>query len=122
MNKSILLFLLAFLAGAAIALVIRTARYEPKAAPEPAATVLPAVEEHSTHQHAEQQHAATSPAPGGPTVNSVCAICGMDVDPSLPTAVYEGKTIGFGCRACPPKFAADPAKYGPYALKNEVIP
>jgi hypothetical protein len=46
----------------------------------------------------------------------------MDVDPSLPTAVFEGKTVGFGCKACPPKFATDPAKYGPYALKNEVIP
>ena len=121
MKKSILLFLFAFIAGAAIALVIRTARYEPKAALEPAAAVAPAVD-HSSHPHAEHQHAATPPAPGGPTVNSVCAICGMDVDPSLPTAVYEGKTVGFGCKACPPKFAADPAKYGPYALKNEVMP
>jgi YHS domain-containing protein len=119
MKKPIFLFLFAFIAGAAIALVIRTARYEPKPAPAPAAAVLPAVEEHSSHQHAAKPPA---PAAGGPTVNSVCAICGMDVDPSLPTAVFEGKTVGFGCKACPAKFKADPAQYGPYALKNKVIP
>ncbi|MFO1451937.1 MAG: hypothetical protein U1F61_27480 [Opitutaceae bacterium] len=59
--------------------------------------------------------AATAP------VNTVCAICGMDVDPKLPTAVYQGKTIGFGCKMCPAKFKADPDRYGPYYLRNEVI-
>lgn len=54
-------------------------------------------------------------------VNIVCAICGMEVDPKIPTAVYQGKTIGFGCRMCPPKFKADPDRYGPYYLRNEVI-
>ena len=121
MKKSILLFLFAFIAGAVIALVIRTARYEPKAAPDPAAAVAPAVEDHSAHQHADSPP-ATETAASGPTVNSVCPICGMDVDAALQPAVYEGKTIGFGCKACPPKFKADPAKYGPYALKNEVMP
>ena len=120
MKKSILLFLFAFIAGAAIALVIRTARYEPKAAPEPAVAAAPAAPDPLAHEHADHPQTA-APAPG-PTVNSVCPICGMDVDPSLPTAVFEGKTIGFGCKACPPKFKADPAKYGPYALKNEVMP
>jgi YHS domain-containing protein len=121
MKKSILLFFFAFIAGAAIALVLRTARYQPKVAPEPAA-VLPAAEDHSSHRHAASPPAPAAPATSGPMVNSVCPICGMDVDPSLPPAVYEGKTIGFGCKACPPKFKADPAKYGPYALKNEVMP
>lgn len=120
MKKSILLFVIAFIVGSAIALIVRTARYEPKAAPEPAAAVLPAAEDHSSHQHADHPQAA-APAQG-PTINSVCPICGMDVDPSLPTAVFEGKTVGFGCKACPPKFTVNPAKYGPYALKNEVIP
>jgi YHS domain-containing protein len=46
-------------------------------------------------------------------VNTTCAICGMPVDPKLPTATYQGKTIGFGCRMCPPKFQADPDRYGP---------
>ncbi len=73
------------------------------------------------------QKPATAPAvasvatePGKP-VNTLCAICGMDVDPKLPTAQYQGKTIAFGCRMCPPKFKADPDKYGPSYLRNEVI-
>lgn len=53
-------------------------------------------------------------------VNTVCAICGMEVDPKVPTAQYQGKTIGFGCRMCPPKFKADPERWGPLYLKNEV--
>jgi len=55
-------------------------------------------------------------------VNSVCAICGMPVDPRLPTIEYQGKTIGFGCRMCPPKFKADPERYGPSFLGNQVRP
>ena len=67
-------------------------------------------------------HAMATPAAkaDGP-VNTVCAICGMDVDPALPTAEYKGQTIGFGCRMCPPKFAAEPDKYGPLYLRNEVV-
>jgi hypothetical protein len=45
----------------------------------------------------------------------------MPVDPTLPTAIYQGKTIGFGCKACPPMFAAEPERYGPAALKNQVV-
>ena len=70
----------------------------------------------SGHEHEPKTgKAATTP------VNTRCAICGMPVDPSLPTLEYQGKTIGFGCRMCPPKFKADPDKYGPLYLKNEVI-
>lgn len=54
-------------------------------------------------------------------VNTVCGICGMEVDPKVPTAQYKGKTIGFGCKVCLPKFKADPDRYGPYYLRNEVI-
>jgi len=54
-------------------------------------------------------------------VNTVCAICGMKVNASIPTAEYQGKRIGFGCRMCPPKFKADPDRYGPYYLRNETI-
>jgi YHS domain-containing protein len=61
-----------------------------------------------------------APAAGAP-VNTICAICGMPVNPKLPTATYQGKTIGFGCKACPPKFAAEPDRYGPAALKNQVV-
>lgn len=78
-----------------------------------------------------ENHGAAAPASAGKTtmkpaadagkpVNTVCAICGMDVDPKLPTAQYQGKTIGFGCRMCPPKFKAEPERWGPLYLKNEV--
>ncbi len=62
----------------------------------------------------------TAPVTDAP-VNTICAICGMPVNPKLPTATYQGKTIGFGCKACPPKFAAEPERYGPAALKNQVV-
>jgi YHS domain-containing protein len=58
---------------------------------------------------------------GAQPVNTVCAICGMAVDPKLPTMEYQGKTIGFGCKMCAPKFKADPDRYGPAYLRNEVI-
>jgi YHS domain-containing protein len=75
--------------------------------------------EHSNHAgHAAPASASADP---GKPVNTVCAICGMDVDPRMPTAEYQGKTIGFGCRMCPPKFKADPDRYGPLYLKNEVV-
>jgi YHS domain-containing protein len=45
----------------------------------------------------------------------------MPVDPKIPTATYQGKTIGFGCKMCPPKFKAEPEKYGPLYLRNEVL-
>jgi len=55
------------------------------------------------------------------TANSICAICGMAVDPKIPAIEFQGKMIGFGCRMCPPKFKADPEKYGPLYLRNEPI-
>jgi YHS domain-containing protein len=78
----------------------------------PAAT--PAADPHAGHAM------PAAPATGVP-VNTICAICGMPVNPKLPTATYQGKTIGFGCKACPPKFAAEPERYGPAALKNQVV-
>ena len=56
------------------------------------------------------------------TVNTVCPICGMDVDPEIQPATYQGKAVGFGCKACPPKFTASPERYGPHALRDEVAP
>lgn len=117
MKTSILFFLLSFAVGSAVALAVRIARYEAPAPIVSAPVVAPHVEP-SKHEHVE---GAPVPAETA-TINSVCPICGMDVDPSLAPAIYEGKRVGFGCKACPPKFAADPAKYGPYALKNEVAP
>ena len=63
-------------------------------------------------------HGASMP---GATVNTVCAICGMDVDPAIKPATYQGKLVGFGCRMCPPKFAREPDRYGPAALENKIV-
>ena len=128
MTKQILIFAATFLVGAIIALAARTALHEPHrdapalhaqgAATEPAAAAAhPAA--HSAA--AAKQPAAKAEATANKPVNTVCAICGMDVDPKLPTLEYQGKQIGFGCRMCPPKFKAEPDKYGPYYLRNEVI-
>ena len=145
MIRNLFLFAGTFVAGALIALVARAALFSPhgdhaaaphaggdyapmvtntltpavtNAAPAPVSpTPAPPVVDHS-------QHGAAAPAAkpaGTQPVNTICAICGMDVDPKLPTAVYQGQTIGFGCRMCPPKFKADPDRYGPAYLRNEQI-
>jgi len=125
--KSSLLFLATFLLGAVIAFATRTALHEPYAEPAtltapaapagnaklPLGTPLPAPDPHAAH--------ASSPASApGATVNTICPICAMDVDPDLKPATYQGKLVGFGCAACPPRFAKDPERYGPSALLNEV--
>lgn len=87
----------------------------------------PTADPHASHQNATPATSETESAPASSAttaavpVNSICAICGMEVDPDLPTAEYQGKTIGFGCKACPPKFKANPDKYGPAYLRNEVV-
>lgn len=113
--KSVVLFLATFLLGAVLALGARTALHKPYAEPAP---VVPAP---IANPHAG--HAAAPAAPtGAKVVNTVCAICGMDVDPEIKPAAYQGKLVGFGCAACPPKFAKEPDRYGPSALRNEVAP
>lgn len=87
------------------------------------AVTPPASDPHSAHGAMKTATPATTiaqPAKGQP-VNTVCAICGMDVDPALPTLEYQGKSIGFGCKMCAPKFKADPERYGPAYLRNEII-
>lgn len=90
------------------------------AMPPPAADATPAPgDAHAGHQ---QDQAAASTAPAATAaVNTICAVCGMPVDPTLGTIAYKGKLIGFGCKTCPAKFRADPAKYGEAALKNQVV-
>ena len=116
MIRHVLIFLGTFVLGAAAVLVMRTARHDPYSGPKteapPAAAPAPAASTHVSSEH------AAAPADTKP-VNTICAICGMAVDPKLPTTVYQGQVIGFGCRMCPPKFKADPDKYGPSYLKNE---
>jgi YHS domain-containing protein len=150
MIRHVFIFLATFVAGAVIALVVRAASFRPQAghvgqpteggqysamvtnpltAPNPPVAAPPsaprapvAASSAAPDPHAGHgAPAAAAPAVAGRPVNSLCAICGMDVDPKLPTAQYQGKTIGFGCKMCPPKFKADPDRYGPYYLRNEVI-
>lgn len=130
MTKSILLFAGAFAAGAAIALGARTVMVAPESLPAPTPSVA-AVAAPAGHDHAQPKETERpKPAPAAPTskavpetkvVNTVCPICGMDVDPRLKPAEYKGHLVGFGCRACPPKFAKEPDRYGPAALRNEVV-
>jgi hypothetical protein len=137
MLKHALIFLITFVSGAAIALTVRTRLHEPHAethAPAQTAVVVSKTAvAHDVHAHA---HAvapapppAAAPAPAAPTtaaaehakvVNTICAICGMDVDPSIKPATYRGQLVGFGCGACPPRFEKDPERYGPAALENRV--
>jgi hypothetical protein len=127
MTRHLLIFLGTFLLGAVAALALRTARHPAPPGPDappaggayaPLVSTGPATPAPTSTTPAT---AATATAPGAP-VNSVCAICGMKVDPRLPTLEYRGQRIGFGCKLCPPKFQAEPDKYGPYYLRNAVFP
>lgn len=129
MTKHVVTFAITFILGALIALAARTATHSPHESAAPvSATPAPAAAAH-LHDHASVENPATPSATPAPAkeaaaapVNTICAICGMKVDPSLPTLEYQGKRIGFGCRMCPPKFKANPDKYGPYYLRNELMP
>ena len=128
MTRHFFIFLGTFLVGALVALAARTATYRPEPAKSATATGHGEHPPLATHMpksdHAGHVPAAT-PATANPsvveTVNSVCAICGMPVDSALPTLEYQGRKIGFGCKMCAPKFKAEPDKYGPLYLRNEVI-
>lgn len=116
MTRHILIFAACFLIGAVLTAAVRAVRHDPypaPAAPMPAPEPAPAAPPSAP----PAGHAGHAAAP----VNTLCAICGMEVDPRIPTTTWQGKAIGFGCRACPPKFAADPGKYGPAALENRVV-
>lgn len=148
MTRNIFIFLGTFVVGALIALVVRAAAFKPHAehqghpagggnyagmvsnplapgntgttkaaapSPVPAATNAPVSDAHAKHGVSSASKTDEKP------VNTVCAICGMEVDPNLPTMEYQGKKIGFGCRMCAPKVKADPDRYGPFYLRNEII-
>ena len=135
--KSVFTFLGTFVLGALIALAARTALHDPHAGHDPAGSVTtrgdyaplvnnsPPLPPSSPSKPSAPAPAASDPHAGHTAaktpVNTVCAICGMKVDPALPTVEYQGQTIGFGCKMCPPKFKADPDKYGPAYLRNELL-
>jgi len=145
MKTHVFFFLAAFAIGTVGALAARSAWFKPyvdhtghPATPDYSQMVTnpsaPAADPHAGHPApaAPPPSAAPAPAPADPhaghgasttpaTVNTVCAICGMDVDPTIKPATYQGKLVGFGCRMCPPKFAREPDRYGPSALENKVV-
>ena len=147
MKKHLSFFVVAFAFGCVAALAARSVWFKPyvdhtghPAAPDYSQMVTnpsaPAVDPHAGHEAPAQPTPAPAPAQApaadphaghgaatttGATVNTVCAICGMDVDPAIKPASYQGKLVGFGCRMCPPKFARDPDRYGPAALENKVV-
>jgi YHS domain-containing protein len=43
--------------------------------------------------------------------NKLCPVMGEEVDASVETVEYKGKTIGFCCKKCVDKFKKDPDKY-----------
>lgn len=124
MKKSVIIFLATFVVGALTALALRTAKHDPyKDVPEAPVqpgyksmveNTLAAPKPPAAHDGAHNQTALSTG-----TVNTICAICGMPVDPTIPAVMYEGRLVGFGCKRCPPEFAADPERYGPSALRNE---
>jgi hypothetical protein len=117
MTRHLVIFAACFLLGAVVTAAIRTSRHQPyQEAPLPATQPAPAAPQPTPAAPAP----AASAADAKP-VNTICAICAMPVDPKVPTATYQGKVIGFGCKACPPKFAAKPDLYGPAALQNRVV-
>lgn len=135
MKKQIALFAAAFVIGATLALAVRAARHDPYAdhrvppAPTPPMPMVdnttpkaqppPTHNAHAGHDMAHNAAAAPATADSESAVNTICPICGMTVDPKLPSATYAGQRVGFGCAMCPPKFAVEPDRYGPAALRNE---
>lgn len=113
MSRHVIIFAIAFVVGGILTLGVRTALHRPYAAP-------PAAPAPMAPDMPMAPSATSAAAVDAKPVNTICAICGMPVDPAVPTALYKGKVIGFGCKMCPPKFAADPEKYGPLYLQNKV--
>ncbi|AKC83065.1 hypothetical protein IMCC26134_10265 [Verrucomicrobia bacterium IMCC26134] len=131
MNKHLVLFIATFIAGAVVALAVRTALHKPFTAPTGHAgnaayapmvnNTTPTVPVVEPAPIAAEPTPKTAAEPVAKNVNTICSVCGMEVDPDLPTTTYQGKVIGFGCKTCPATFAANPERYGPYALRNEMF-
>ncbi|MEW6506189.1 MAG: YHS domain-containing protein [Bacteroidota bacterium] len=66
------------------------------------------VREYMTNLHLEM---IDKTKPTYKTWNTVCPVLGRPVNPKLKPIVYNGKTYGFCCKVCPPKFQENPEKY-----------
>ncbi len=132
--KPVIAFIVALIVGAAIMLVVRSVAHDPHAnhtapaapAASPGATPsAPAADPHAGHAPATVAPEVAAPAADAPaeprTVNSICPICGMDVDPALGIWHFHGKPIGIGCRACIEPMNTHIERYGPAALENKRV-
>ncbi len=133
--RLVIIFCICFAVGATVALIARSALHRPYAdqpmsdqpmsdQPIPATTPPHAMHDLQNHDQSRHVPTATTVANGdaAKAINTICAICGMEVDATIPTATYQGKQIGFGCALCPAKFAREPDRYGPSALQNRKTP
>lgn len=109
--RHLIIFGLCFTLGAIVVLIARAAFHQPYAAPAPMPTATP-----SPTPPPEPQPMATN------VINTICPVCGMDVDPEFPAQAWKGKLVGMGCGACPSKFKAAADHYGPYAERNQKAP
>ncbi len=140
MTRQLVIFAIACALGAAIAVIVRTANHQPYAEPHLATPMAANGSETAPAAMAAAHLSADAPSADHPdsgmahpappatppvasrlaTVNTICPGCGEPIDPTLPYADYKGHKIGFGCARCPPKFTADPVKFGEAALKNQL--
>ena len=149
MSRAIVILVISFVIGAGCALIVRAGLHHPYAVTDAPMSSPPAMDAHApVHLPAEpstpasalapvtapKPSASAPPAPvgaldlsgilalkpGKDTVNTICPVCGFEVDPTLPTSTYHGLVVGFGCRPnrCKEKFDAEPERYGPAALAN----
>ena len=123
MIRHLTILAVTFVLGAALAITIRTRDHQPYAAPPapapaapPAPAAAPAPAASGIPAPVPETPTAAAPAPV--PINTICPGCGGPVKPNLPTALYQGKVIGFNCAGCLPMFREDPTKYGEAALKN----
>lgn len=107
------------LPAAATAEPINDHQAQPTPTPTAVSPANPASDSMNHDHHAQSELAATNTVVHE-TVNTLCPGCGDPVISTLPYADYHGKKVGFACAMCPPKFQADPVKYGEAALKNQV--
>ncbi len=85
--------------------------------------VLPPGDQHAGHASTPAATKPTvEPASATATVNTICPVCGMEVDPELPTVDYQGKKIGIGCAMCLPKIRRELDRYGSAALEDRKEP
>lgn len=125
MIRNLIIFVVCFVIGAATVLVYRITTYHQhgKIAPVPTVAATPMTMP-LPPPAATAASSASAPVPAAATgqpVNTICPVCGMKVNPQLPTATWKGRIIGFGCAGCLPRFQAEPDRFGEAALKNQTV-